>query len=87
MVAHSGWRSPTRWSDCSREQLADSFHAGMDYCLRDRPTPRDDAWDTAVCGNGLTEPGEHCDCGLESVGGASRRGPTSQQLLTHFRTV
>lgn len=56
----------------------------MDYCLRDRPAllltdshdgddDDDDERMLAVCGNGLTEPGEDCDCGLDEVtiGGAT----------------
>jgi len=36
----------------------------MDYCLRNVP---DQLYGTATCGNGFTEEGEDCDCGLEQV--------------------
>jgi len=70
--------SPRRWSDCSREQLADSFHQSLDYCLRDRPNLLL-RQDIASCGNALTEPGEDCDCGLPAV--SSSVFPASNRLV------
>ena len=60
----SGLKNPTKWSECSRQQFAESFHQGMDYCLHNLP---DEIYGGSVCGNGFTEDGEDCDCGLPQV--------------------
>jgi hypothetical protein len=54
--------NPIRWSSCSKQYLADAFEAGMDYCLKEKPTR---IYDGPICGNSFVEPGEECDCGLE----------------------
>jgi len=36
----------------------------MDYCLHNLP---EKIYGGAVCGNGFTEQGEDCDCGLPQV--------------------
>jgi len=59
-----GLKNPTKWSECSRQQLSESFHQGMDYCLHNLP---EKIYGGAVCGNGFTEQGEDCDCGLPQV--------------------
>lgn len=52
------------WSDCSKLHLSDAFHQGLDYCLFDTsPVAPGDA----ICGNGVTEDGEDCDCGFPQV--------------------
>ncbi|CAL1542854.1 unnamed protein product [Lymnaea stagnalis] len=61
MAATSGQISPRRWSSCSQNALAEAFDLGMDYCLRNLPTT---IYDGPICGNGLKEDGEDCDCGL-----------------------
>jgi len=42
----------------------------MDYCLHNLP---EKIYGGAVCGNGFTEPGEDCDCGLPQVTSALQR--------------
>jgi hypothetical protein len=61
MAASSGGKNPIKWSSCSRDNLADAFHQGLDYCLLDLP---EDLYGSPMCGNGFVEDGEQCDCGL-----------------------
>lgn len=61
MSDSSGSISPRRWSNCSIEQLRHALAHGMDYCLLNEPR----SLIGPVCGNGFTEEGEECDCGLQ----------------------
>ncbi|XP_059144939.1 disintegrin and metalloproteinase domain-containing protein 9-like isoform X2 [Physella acuta] len=61
MAATSGQISPKKWSSCSQNALAEAFDLGMDYCLQNIP---ETIYRGPICGNGLTEEGEECDCGL-----------------------
>jgi len=40
----------------------------MDYCLHNLP---EQIYGGSVCGNGFTEDGEDCDCGLPQVSSSS----------------
>uniref|UniRef100_A0A182KB67 Disintegrin and metalloproteinase domain-containing protein 12 n=1 Tax=Anopheles christyi TaxID=43041 RepID=A0A182KB67_9DIPT len=51
---------PNRWSDCSVDDLRESLQRGLGACLKNKPAR---LLVRAVCGNGLLEPGEQCDCG------------------------
>uniref|UniRef100_A0A182YRH8 Disintegrin and metalloproteinase domain-containing protein 12 n=1 Tax=Anopheles stephensi TaxID=30069 RepID=A0A182YRH8_ANOST len=51
---------PNRWSTCSVDDLHESLKRGLGACLKNKPTR---LLVRAVCGNGLLEPGEQCDCG------------------------
>ncbi|XP_049278949.1 zinc metalloproteinase-disintegrin-like BmMP [Anopheles funestus] len=51
---------PNRWSTCSVDDLHESLKRGLGACLKNKPTR---LLVRSVCGNGLLEPGEQCDCG------------------------
>ncbi|CAG9760023.1 unnamed protein product [Ceutorhynchus assimilis] len=55
---------PTQWSTCSVEYVKSAFGRGMDHCLKNKP---EFLFDGPLCGNGYVEPGEDCDCGLQSM--------------------
>ncbi|XP_035704990.1 disintegrin and metalloproteinase domain-containing protein 11 isoform X4 [Folsomia candida] len=52
---------PYRFSDCSRKSYFTSINSGHAMCLINMPGRIDPIHKT--CGNGVTEPGEECDCG------------------------
>lgn len=51
----------TKFSQCSKDNLTSIFLNGLDDCLHNMPPVLFDP--TAICGNGLVEDGEDCDCG------------------------
>ncbi|XP_075986561.1 zinc metalloproteinase-disintegrin-like VLAIP-B [Anticarsia gemmatalis] len=57
--------TPSRWSSCSLDTLAESFTSGLDYCLRNKPKR---LFESPTCGNGFVEAGEQCDCGASARG-------------------
>src|SRR6218665_3944703 len=50
-----------KWSQCSLDQFAFSFEHGLDICLHN--VPKTIQPDNAICGNGIVENDEQCDCG------------------------
>jgi predicted Zn-dependent protease len=62
--------APTVWSECSVKTIAHAIGHGMDYCLLNEP--RRGNFNTPVCGNGILEAGEECDCGVPELCAATR---------------
>ena len=65
MSAVSGRPSPTVWSSCSRSDIVNGFaQDNLNSCLDNEPlvTVAD-----PMCGNGIREGEEICDCGLPAV--------------------
>ncbi|GMT34999.1 hypothetical protein PFISCL1PPCAC_26296 [Pristionchus fissidentatus] len=60
MAKSAGWEAPSHWSDCSLNYLQTSLGRGVDLCLLNEP----DRSEKAVCGNGIVEEREDCDCGV-----------------------
>ena len=61
MAAVSGFPPPTRWSSCSVSDLNDGFTMhNLDRCLFNEPSM---TVGDPVCGNGIRERDEICDCG------------------------
>ena len=66
MAATITFNPPTRWSQCSVDQLNSGFTGSrnLDRCLFNEPTT---VVGDPVCGNGIQEDGEACDCGSPQV--------------------
>ena len=65
MAAVSRAPSPVEWSSCSRSDIANGFrNDNLDRCLGN--APRITVGDP-VCGNGIREESEICDCGTPQV--------------------
>ena len=54
--------TPSKWSTCSREVLESMQDEVSHSCLKDQPSA-DLLFGNPVCGNGIIEKGEQCDCG------------------------
>ena len=52
---------PEKFSQCSIDQMNSSLVKGSEICLRNIPKVLDQY--LSVCGNGILENNEECDCG------------------------
>ena len=63
MAAVSGEPFPTQWSSCSRDELNNGLNnLNLGQCLTNQPTM---TVGDPICGNGIREGDEVCDCGSQ----------------------
>ena len=65
MSASLPFPPPTNWSSCSVSDLNAGFDRGLGRCLTNEPTV---TVGDPVCGNGIREGDEVCDCGSSEFG-------------------
>ncbi|CAB3227734.1 unnamed protein product [Arctia plantaginis] len=66
MWAYRTHTIPTGWSTCSLKKLKFSLSTGIGFCLRNKPRS---LIEYPICGNGILDLGEQCDCSAMTVVG------------------